>query len=245
MRSRFVAALFVMVVGVVGADEPLIVVTEEWPPYRIADSASPTGFSGIDVELLEAVADRLGLALVVERHPFARALEMMRTGEADVMTGLARSQSRSAFIAFVPTAYAAVRPVFYTLRGRGATVRSYDDLSSLTVGYLRDFVYFEPFDSDRSLRMVGVASERQLLEMLVLGRLDVIVGTEPNMSWDVRRFGFADVVEPAAYAPAVTTPLHIGLSRRSAAVALLERFDEAVRALVESGEMARILDRYR
>lgn len=245
MRIRLVVALFVMFAGGASAEETLVVVLEERPPYRIPDESSPSGFSGIDLDLLEAIADALAIPVVVERHPFARSLEMMRTGAADVMTGLAYSVARAAFIAYVPTPYAEVRPVFYTVCGRADRIRSYGDLSGLTVGYLRDFVYFEPFDSDRTLTKVGVTAERQRLEMLVLGRLDVIVGTEPTMSWNVRTLGFADVVEPTAYAPNATTPLYVGLSRRSAARELVDRVDEAVRALVASGEMARIVERYR
>lgn len=238
------ALLFGTAAGLVVAQE-LVVVVEEWPPYRIPDDDGPAGFGGIDMDLLAYLEGELGVVFRVERHPFARALEMIRTGQGHVITGIARTDERAEYIAYVPTSYSEVRPVFYTQRGRGKEIRTYDDLYGLSVGYSLNSAYFEPFNSDTRLTKVGVSTERQLLQMVALGRLDVTIGTDPNISYDASRYGLSDRVEPTMFVPEPSTPLYLGLSPRSTAVELMDEFDAAIRRLVESGGMKTIQDRYR
>lgn len=246
LRGMVVIGLALLALGAtVGGAQELVVVTEEWPPYRIADRSRLSGFAGIDVDVLDALAERLGVTFVIEQHPFARCLELIRTGQADVITGIAYTAERDEYIAYVPTSYSRVQPVFYTQAGRADEFAAYDDLYGATVGYSVNSAYFEPFNSDESLTKVAVSTERQLLQMVALGRLDMTVGTDPNISWDVARYGFRDALEPARFAPDVATPLYLGFSAASPASSLLDEFDAVLRDLLESGAMDEILARYR
>jgi polar amino acid transport system substrate-binding protein len=76
-----------------------------------------------------------GLKNIVQRHPFARALEMIKTEKADLITGVAYTDKRAGFISYIPTSYYAVSLVFYTQKGRGHLVKTYDDLYKFKIGY--------------------------------------------------------------------------------------------------------------
>lgn len=228
-----------------GQNHRLIMVTEEWPPFRINDQKSSSGFRGIDIDIVERLADELGVAIEIQRHPWARALEMMRDGQADMVTGAARTTEREVFMHYLPISYCAVRPVFYTRKGLGQSIRSYQDLYGKKIGYSLHSAYFEPFNSDTGLSKVGLSTEQQLLQVLALKRLDLVIGTDPNISYDTARLGYTEELEPTAYNPPDKTDLFITLSRKSRAMVLAPKIELALRKLMDDGTIETILERYR
>jgi len=156
----FIIFIFIYLSGTGYGHEPLIAVTEAWPPFRINSEGTKYGFSGIDMDIIEGLEKELNIEIVVQRHPFARALEMIRTGEADLTPGIARTEKRSLFIAYVPTSYDVVTPVFYTQKDRGHLVQTYDDLYRFKIGYSLHSAYFEPFNSDDKLQKMGISTEK-------------------------------------------------------------------------------------
>jgi polar amino acid transport system substrate-binding protein len=227
------------------AQSRIVMVTEEWPPFRINNASTLSGFSGIDIDLMKKLEQALGIPIEIQRHPWARALEMMREGHADMITGIAYTAERSEFIQYIPSSYASVTPVFYTQKGKGAGIRSYADLSGKSIGYSTNSFYYEPFSSDGRLNKVSLTTEIQILQMLSLSRLDVAIGTDPNMSWDVKRLGYGDKLEMTEYKPSATTQLYIGLSRKSSIIAMATAIDVAIRGMKEDGSINRITEAYR
>ncbi|RLC03016.1 MAG: hypothetical protein DRH34_06455, partial [Deltaproteobacteria bacterium] len=51
------------------ADEKLLVVTEVWPPFRIASPDSKYGFTGIDIDILEGLERHLNLKIENSTSP--------------------------------------------------------------------------------------------------------------------------------------------------------------------------------
>lgn len=191
------------------------------------------------------MAEELDLEIEVQRHPFARALEMIRDGSADMITGVAYTKKRNAFILFVPTPYGTVGPIFYTQKGRGYQVQNYADLAGLKIGYSINSAYFEPFNSDKTLHKIGISTEEQLIRMVALNRLDVTIGTNPNLPYDVNRLNLKDKVEQCHYVPEQQINLYIGLSRKKHDKMLQGRIDAFIRQMLESGEIQKIMTTYR
>jgi polar amino acid transport system substrate-binding protein len=232
-------------VGSYAQESTVRVVTEAWPPFRITETGSRFGYTGIDIDILLLLEEDLGVELIVERHPFARCLAMIGSGDADLIIGIAYTDERDEYIEYVPTSYFEVRPAFYTQTGRGAEIERYEDLYEYSVGYSLDSAYFEPFNSDERLRKVGVSTEAQLLQLVALGRIDVTIGTEPNIGYDIALSGLADALEPTVYRPEVGTPLYFGISPHSPLIDRREEIDLFVRNLLDSPELAAIRERYR
>ena len=84
----------------------LIVATEaSFPPYVMVaedgEGVAGTGLEGIDIELAAAIADKLGLELVVQNVEFDYALYSPQNGKADlVIGGLTASSERKQFMLF-------------------------------------------------------------------------------------------------------------------------------------------------
>lgn len=236
---------FSTVTNVQAESKRILVVTETWPPFRIVSADKQYGgYSGIDIDLLKVLSDKLGVQFKVQRLPWARCLEHMRTGQADLITGLAYTEQRAEFIRYSVLSYYSVSPVFYALKNRGHLIRKYEDLYNYRIGYSINSAYFEPFNSDTKLNKIGVSTEKQLLRMLTEGRLRVIIGTNPNLAYDIAQQNLKDRVELTTYVPIQKTELFLGISRKSKFMARADELDDILGNLVRSGAVLRLSEKY-
>ncbi|WP_319522663.1 transporter substrate-binding domain-containing protein [uncultured Desulfosarcina sp.] len=253
-RDRVIAILFISTLSIflftsagqgVCQNKPLVLVTGQWPPFRISDETRPFGLRGIDIDLASKTFQTLGLDITIERHPWARCLALMRSGMADLTSGIAYTAERDQYLLYVPVSYYTVRPVFYAQKGKSHILRKYDDLYGFMVGYVLGSAYFEPFNSDFRISKIGVSKEAQLIPMLRLGRVDVSIGTEPNLSYDIARLGYKGALEPTQYQPQEETELFFAISRKSPAVSYAQKIERILEQFVSDGVVDEIVNEYR
>lgn len=223
--------------------EPLRVVTDYWPPFRMQGVGG--SLEGLDIDLLDELQRRTGLRFEVRLQPWARALEDMRRGQADLMTGLARTAEREQYIDYLQPSYHACAPRLYGSPARAASIRDYRQLSGLRIGYVLQSAYFEPFDSDRGLTKIGVKNEEQLLQMQLRGRIELLIGTDCQVDFQLRDPQLARQLVKLAYSPPQQTLLFVGMSRASARLAERELLAGALHSLLRDGWMERAARRYR
>lgn len=228
-----------------GQEQTYKLVSEIWPPFRIKKSESPCSGCGIDMDLLLELEMRMDIHFDITFCPWSRALEKLKTGQADIIAGIAYTEERNQFAFYVHPSYAAVKPVFYTKSKNGSDVQSYSDLTGKTIGLSRDSAYFDPFNSDSSLNKVYLKTEKNILDMLAIGRIDLAVGTNPNMAFDVARYGYRDRLEPTDYQPENPTNLFLAISRKSRLLGMAGLFEETLNEMLADGTMDEILNKYK
>lgn len=226
------------------AGQPIEVVIEIWPPFRIGDAQTPESIRGIDIDVLNLLTERLGVTYRIQRLPWARCLIFMETGEADLISGLAHTPERARYIRYSVIPYHTVSPAFYVRTGNAGRIRGYADLAPLTIAYSLKSAYFEPFDSDGELYKIGVSTEKQLLLMLAAGHVDTIIGTDANVAYDMAAMGLGDEIEQAVYRPDHHTDLYLGISRGSPLMERAGEIDRILKEIVQGGEMDAILGNY-
>lgn len=242
-RSAVTMLTILLLSGGVWAAEPLRVVTDQWPPFRMQKSDGT--LHGLDIDLLNVLQQRTGLRFEVRLLPWARALEEMRDGRADLMIGLARTPEREAYIDYLQPAYHACAPRLYGSPELAAQVRDYAQLDGLRIGYVLRSAYFEPFDSDTRLNKIGVKNEAQLLRMQLRERVDLMIGTDCQVDYQLRDPALAARLTKLAYQPPQQTPLYLGLSRASKRRADVHRpLMQAMQQLQRDGGLAAIVQRY-
>jgi polar amino acid transport system substrate-binding protein len=207
-----------------GEVQPLRVMTDLWPPFRMLKEDGH--LQGLDIDLLNELSRRTGMRFEVRRAPWARGLAALEQGSADMMTGLAKTAERERYIRYLDAPYYACAPRFYASPALATLLNDYASLRGLRIGYVLESVYFQPFDSDKALDKVGVSNEQQLLEMLALGRIDALVGTDCQVDYSLLDPKLAGRIVKAAYQPQERTELYIGFSRKR-----LERMPELAAAL--------------
>ncbi|MBN2658372.1 MAG: amino acid ABC transporter substrate-binding protein [Spirochaetales bacterium] len=237
--------LFLLLIPLAAQENTFTLVTEIWPPFRISDTPRDCSSCGIDIDVINELEERLNARIDIEFSPWARALEEIKFGRADLIIGFAFSDERAEYASYIMIPYASVEPVFYASTGSGHLIGEYGDLTGKTIGISRESVYFEPFNSDGSLKKVYFKSEKQILDMLALGRIVLAVGTNPNMAYDIARFGYRDQLELTAYKPGTPTKLYLAISRKSPKIDQFDALEQALREMIEDGTMEEILNKYR
>ncbi|WP_295740449.1 ABC transporter substrate-binding protein, partial [uncultured Oscillibacter sp.] len=97
-----------------------------FPPYEMTTDAG--GFEGIDVEVADAIAKKLGLELVVDDMSFDAALTAVQTGQSDIaMAGITVNPVRQEVMDFSDSYATGVQVIIVKEDSPIATV---DDLAS-------------------------------------------------------------------------------------------------------------------
>lgn len=246
-RLLLISAILAFVSGISAfADDNIYIADfETWAPFRIADNSSTGGFKGLDIEILNELSAKLKIKIQIRRSPWARSLENIKAGESDIITGVAYTDERAEFIDYIKPSYYSVTPVFYVQKGKGNLIKNYKDLYSYSIGYSIKSAYFEPFNSDSKLNKVEISTEAQLIRMLVLNRVDVIIGTNPNLAYDLLQAGESPKVEPVLYTPPKTTKLYIGLSKKSKLITRRNEIENVIKEMIRSNRIKKIMANYR
>lgn len=221
---------------------PLIVMTDIWPPFRMLDEQGE--LVGLDIDLLEQLSLRTGLQFEVRRAPWARGLAALQQGKADLMTGLAKTPEREQYIEYLPSPYHVCSPRFYVAPAQAQALRDYAQLARLKIGYVLESAYFEPFDSDSQLRKVAVSNEQQLLEMLMRGRLQAIIGTDCQVDYALRDFRWHGHIAKAEFTPPAHTDLYVGFSRLRVRAPDYQLLSQALHELAREGWVAAAMRAY-
>lgn len=244
MRQAILAwLLFLPLAAVAEEPAPLHVVLDSyWPPFRMSDAQGH--LQGLDIDLLDELGRRTGLKFEIQVVPWARALAAMRHGQAQMMTGLARTAEREAYIDYLQPSYYACSPRFYGPAGQAARIAEYAQLRGPRIGYVLESAYFQPFDSDAGLTKVGVKNEQQLLQMQLRGRVDLLVGTDCQLDYQLRDPVLARQVAKLAYRPDATSELFIGFSRAAPRLKEQALIGEALRRMLDDGWLQQAGARY-
>ena len=97
-----------------------------FPPYEMTTDAG--GFEGIDVEVAAAIADKLGLELVVDNMSFDAALTAVQTGKSDIaMAGITVRPDRAEVMDFSDSYATGIQVVIVQ---EGSPIETVDDLAN-------------------------------------------------------------------------------------------------------------------
>ncbi len=91
---------------------------------------------------------------------------------------------------------------------------------------------------------MGISTEEQLIKMVVTNRTDIIIGTNPNISYDINKYGYADDLKQTVYTPEQQTPLYFGISLSSRLMEYQKEIDLFLKEMVNSSEMEVIKNKY-
>lgn len=215
------------------------------PPLSSARAGSPPG---VDVEVVQALAEELGVRLEVvwvDTWAMDRALRRLRTGACDLLAGLPVDQGflreRPWLDITVPiyaTGYLlAIRDSHLTAEARLA------DLREETIGVeARTIADYQLHRSGFARRLYP--SQTLLLEALEAGEVPAAVVLGPVAGWRIRGklgSGVRLVLHPPLEAP---YRWNVAMALRRADGSLKQALDEAIRKLQQDGAIARLMAAY-
>lgn len=210
---------------------PLTVATDVWPPFRMEKDGQLYGY---DIDVLTEVSKRSGLTFNVEKVPWARALRSLEHGGADLMVGLAYTQERDRYVDYLHFVYKSCRPSFYGKASTTEQISAYSDLYQFRIGYVRDSAYFARFDQDNELFKVSTAREEQLLLMASAGNIELLIGTDCQVDYELKQRPELGLSK-AAWHPPERIDLYYGFSEQVDLSAEKTKIEAALQAMTNDG----------
>ena len=234
-----------------GSDAPAFATVEEgklhmstnaaFPPYEMTTDAG--GFEGIDVEVAQAIADKLGLELVVDDMGFDAALLAAQNGQSDmVMAGVTVNEKRLAVMDFSDSYATGVQVVIVK---EGSPIATVDDLANAqmigcqkaTTGYIycSDTPENGGYGEDH---VTAYETGALAVQALVNGQVDaVVIDNEPAKSFVAANDGLKILDTEFA-----VEDYAIGFAKGNSA--LLDAVNAAMAELKADGTFQAIVDKY-
>ena len=212
-----------------------------FPPYEMTTDNG--GFEGIDVEVAEAIAGKLGLELVVDDMGFDAALLAAQNGQSDmVMAGVTVNEERLAVMDFSDSYATGVQVVIVK---KGSPIQTIDDLENAqmigcqkaTTGYIycSDTPENGGYGEDH---VTAYETGALAVQALVNGQVDaVVIDNEPAKSFVAANEGL--IILDTEFA---VEDYAIGFAKGN--TALLDAVNAAMADLKADGTFQAIVDKY-
>ena len=205
-----------------------------FPPYEM--TTDDGGFEGIDVEIAQAIAEKLGLELQIDDMDFTAALEAVQSGMSDMaMAGITVNEERLAVMDFSDT-YATGVQVVIVKEGSDVTL---DNLGEQLIGVQNGTTGWQFCSDDFGDDHVaafdnGITAVQALVNdqvdcvVIDQGPAEVFVSENPGLTILETEYAIED------YA--------IGVNKGN--TALLDAINGALAELQEDGTIQSIIDKY-
>lgn len=250
-KLLIIAASLLATVGLCQADE-LIIPMDPWPPWKLVDPQSwSVDPQGVDNQLIDALLTKYNqtfgadLQASYQGYPWKRCLEMMKNGDADLISGVLKSSEREEFLIFLDPPYKTrSTKVFYVRKGEEQPIQQYEDLYKFKIGVQAGVRYFEPFDNDPKIRKEEAGNDLSNLRKLQYGRVDAVISTETQADYLIATQGLENEFAKAKYRYDYELPVHFALSRQSPYARYTAQFSEVISELAGKGVFEAIVSDY-
>ena len=212
----------------------------QFPPYEYYEGDK---IVGIDAEIAGAIADKLGLELVIEDMEFDSIIEAVKSGKADIgMAGMTVTPERQESVDFTAT-YATGKQVIIVTED--SEITSVDDLSTVggyVIGVQRNTTgdLYTTWDlEDAGLATIDRYSKgADAVQALLTGKVDcVVIDNEPAKAFVAEAEGLT--ILETEY---ITEDYAGAMSKDNEK--LYEDVNTALEELIADGTVQKIIDKY-
>lgn len=207
----------------------------EFPPYEYHDGGD---IVGIDIEVAEAIAEKLGMTLEVEDIAFDSIIPEIQSGKADIgMAGITVDEDRLKNVDFTDT-YATASQVIIVKED--SQIAGPDDLKGKYIGVqlgTTGDLYATDYEADGST-IERYSKGFEAVQAMKQGKIDaVVIDEEPAKVFVAETEGIKILDE-------ALTVEEYAIAVKKGNTELLEKVNGALAELKDSGELQTIIDKY-
>lgn len=206
----------------------------EFPPYEM--TTDDGGFAGIDIEIAQAIAEKLGLELVIDDMDFNAALLAVQQGKSDmVMAGVTVDPDRQKVMDF-SNSYATGVQVIIVKEDSNVTADTLGDFMIGTQkGTTSDIYCSDDFGAEH---VTTYDSSITAVQALINGQVDCVVVDNAPAQELVKANPGLKILETEY----ITENYAIGFNKGN--TELVEAVNKALAELIADGTVQKIIDKY-
>lgn len=211
-----------------------------YPPFEDFDESAPSGFSGFDIDIVQAVADGLGLDLAVKDSSFdgLQSGLSLNAGECDLAaSAMTITDDRKKNLDFSEGYYESLQSL---LVPEGSDITAIGDLAGKKVGVQQGTTgeaYTKENAADADI--IAFPSNAEMFQAIQAGQVDALLQDLPvNVDNAKKSDGAFTIVEE------YDTDETYGLAIKKGNTALVDAVNQQLAELRESGEYDTLYDKY-
>ena len=222
---------------------------ESWEPYQYVGLEQQA--SGLDIEIVQAVAGRMNCTLVLQHGTWQELLGQFRQGQLDVLLGASKTPAREEFALFSDPYRAEQFQLF--VRKDDADKYKFESVAEMVaakhkVGLISDYYYGEQISalySDEHMRPQFVESSmsEQNIAVLLDDQVDAVLEDSFVGAAIIRRKGLEQEVQPHSI-KLDETPIYVMFSKSTVQPEQVSSFNQALQQLKDSGDYQLLIGKY-
>lgn len=228
------------------AQEPLRLVTFSYPPFVEVEADKPV--SGLMVDVVTAIFNRMGKPMTLEAYPLARALRMLELGQADGFFTIKKTPEREANYLFPKSSLLTQDFVFFV--PVDSPIEFNGDLKNMaeaSIGVVLQTSYGQVFDTEVKRgtfkKLEPAVNFEANFKKLLAYRMDAVVCSRVA-GWAILRKLNASKQVRVAGPPIETARSYMAFNKTTVTPALVAEFDKALNAMQKDGTMRAIEQQY-
>jgi len=179
MLRGLIAGLFLSLLPILLFGQTFnIIGDDDFPPFTYYDKNAQV--KGIDIEVLQEMANRLGIQINIKLMPWKRLLKMTKKGDVVGSFSLFKTPERESFSLFTyPVHYSTFK--LFTTKKHAVNYSSIKDLYGKRIGIEAGFVISDEFDEASSrgdITLIQVFSFDDAFRRLLMSGIDAFVGND-------------------------------------------------------------------
>jgi len=219
------------------------IAADDRPPYYSLEMPN----NGPIAEIITQAFKRVGYEVKIDFLPWRKVLEKVKTGKYDAGFAAYYSEQRSKEYLFSEPIGIYSPESFLKKKSLEVSFKKWEDLNSYRIGITRGYVYDDAdFDNATFLNKIESNSEKNNIENLIKGRLDIVVIDKSAALYLIDKI-FKDNKKDLDFLDFANkkNDLHLLISKRFEISGQLKRdFDYGLRQIKKDGTSERILKKY-
>jgi polar amino acid transport system substrate-binding protein len=224
------------------AREPLLIVTDPWPPYSYEENGIATG---LDVEITRAVFKQINVAVEIKFYPWKRSVLMVKNRTADGILSASITPQRKEFMYFPEESVSEGVTVFFINKGRHIKFEGLEDLNGLKAGAQLGYKYCDEIDqSPFAIEATRTKSLTQNINMLLAKRIDFLIEVDAVGFSTAKELGVLDQIDIIPNAQYCQGGNYLAFSKKPTNEQLASQFSNGLHAFKQTADYQHILRKY-
>lgn len=268
LRGRW-SVLFWLVCGLLaanayGAERPLLVVGEEFPPFEFVQDERVVG---IDIDIATLIFQKMQISVEFQIMPWKRAWKIVEDGEADAVLSTSRKEAREPYVWYPQENMWVSEYVFFVNKAQvQLDFKGYSTATEkkLKIGVINgnsyDASFWEAFPNQDgskvfqgdlatsvlNAQLEGAIDAKTNFRKLEKGHIDLFPADKIVGVYTAKLLGLQDQIsfyETILYSKGYPMPF-VKNSKYPGLQQIAEQYEQELKALKQSGEYQKILDKW-
>ncbi|WP_421870195.1 substrate-binding periplasmic protein [Motiliproteus sp.] len=236
-----------LMAGQTTPDPVRILTLQDFKPFIWCEEGTP---KGIDIDIIRVLFERAQRSYTLECQPWKRALNLIKTGRADMLLSAYKTEERQQFAYFSSLPIHLSSFNLFTPRGQHFKFTGIESLNGYRIGIPAGYSLGAEFDAASKAGAFKVSpsySTESGLMMLLKGRIDLYIDSKQVVRYTANQIGLNEAISMVQQPLSKPRPAYFMFSKASTVVEkqnLLAILDESLAQVWSDGTMERIVKAY-